>query len=65
MSELTLVEAVRSAIAEEMDADERVILLGEDVGAQGGVFRATEGCSIGSGSSASLTHPWRSWASPA
>src|ERR1700738_5436879 len=41
--ELTVVEAVREALAQEMARDERVIVLGEDVGKLGGVFRATEG----------------------
>jgi 2-oxoisovalerate dehydrogenase E1 component beta subunit len=41
--ELTVIEAVREALAEEMARDERVIVLGEDVGVLGGVFRATEG----------------------
>lgn len=38
-----MVEAVRSALRDEMARDERVIVLGEDVGRSGGVFRATEG----------------------
>ena len=36
-------EAIREAIAEEMERDERVILLGEDVADAGGVFKVTEG----------------------
>lgn len=43
MPELTMVEAVRTALARAMAEDERVLVLGEDVGADGGVFRATEG----------------------
>lgn len=43
MAELTLVEAVRTALARAMEEDERVLVLGEDVGSDGGVFRATEG----------------------
>jgi 2-oxoisovalerate dehydrogenase E1 component beta subunit len=42
MTEKTMVEAVRDAMFEEMKRDERVILMGEDVG-EGGVFRASEG----------------------
>jgi pyruvate dehydrogenase E1 component beta subunit len=43
MSEnLTLVQAVRDGLATEMDRDEDVIVLGEDVGKNGGVFRATQ-----------------------
>jgi pyruvate dehydrogenase E1 component beta subunit len=40
---LTIAQAVRDAMLEEMDRDERVIVLGEDVGVDGGVFRATDG----------------------
>lgn len=43
MSEITLIEAVTQALAYEMQADEQVVVLGEDVGANGGVFRATAG----------------------
>jgi pyruvate dehydrogenase E1 component beta subunit len=40
---LTLVQSVRDALFTEMQLDEDVIVLGEDVGKNGGVFRATEG----------------------
>ena len=40
---LSLIEAVREALFEEMERDERVVVLGEDVGPLGGVFRATDG----------------------
>ena len=43
MARLTIVEAVRDALNCEMANDERVIVLGEDVGVDGGVFRATDG----------------------
>ncbi len=43
MSELTLVEAVNHALACEMARDPEVLLLGEDIGVNGGVFRATIG----------------------
>ena len=43
MSEITLVQAVNLALARAMAADPSVIVLGEDVGKDGGVFRATEG----------------------
>lgn len=43
MTEITLVEAVTQALAWEMANDERVLVLGEDVGVNGGVFRATNG----------------------
>lgn len=40
---LSMVEAVCAALGDEMERDERVIVLGEDVGRSGGVFRATDG----------------------
>jgi 2-oxoisovalerate dehydrogenase E1 component beta subunit len=43
MTELSLVQAVNLALARAMADDPRVIVLGEDVGIDGGVFRATEG----------------------
>jgi len=43
MANLTLVQAINLALIQEMEKDDRVILLGEDVGANGGVFRVTEG----------------------
>ena len=43
MAEMTIVQAVNAALAQEMARDKRVIVLGEDVGKDGGVFRATEG----------------------
>jgi pyruvate dehydrogenase E1 component beta subunit len=41
--ELNVVEAIRDALTFEMERDERVIVLGLDVGRLGGVFRATQG----------------------
>ncbi|HAC33095.1 MAG TPA: alpha-ketoacid dehydrogenase subunit beta [Gammaproteobacteria bacterium] len=41
MAERTLVEAVNLALQHAMEADQQVVVLGEDVGANGGVFRAT------------------------
>jgi pyruvate dehydrogenase E1 component beta subunit len=43
MSELSLVQAVNAALKYAMREDARVLVLGEDVGIDGGVFRATEG----------------------
>jgi len=43
LSDLTLVEAVSRALARAMEEDETVVVLGEDVGVDGGVFRATDG----------------------
>jgi 2-oxoisovalerate dehydrogenase E1 component beta subunit len=43
MAEFTLIEGVRQALDEELARDERVFIMGEDVGPRGGVFRATMG----------------------
>lgn len=42
MSKLTMVEAVNLALSQEMERDESVCMLGEDIGVNGGVFRATK-----------------------
>lgn len=43
MAELTLLEAVNLALNRSMAEDEQVLLIGEDIGIDGGVFRATDG----------------------
>lgn len=43
MAEVTVLEAVNLALNQAMAEDERVLVLGEDVGIDGGVFRATDG----------------------
>ncbi|MBB6448947.1 2-oxoisovalerate dehydrogenase E1 component beta subunit [Geomicrobium halophilum] len=43
MTTINYISAVTQALEEEMERDEGVFVLGEDVGARGGVFRATEG----------------------
>src|ERR1700747_3801691 len=43
MPEITLVQAVNLALARAMADDPSVLVVGEDVGAEGGVFRATDG----------------------
>ncbi|MBK8022956.1 MAG: alpha-ketoacid dehydrogenase subunit beta [Chloroflexi bacterium] len=43
MTQVTLIEAIRQAMDEEMARDPRVFITGEDVGVRGGVFRATQG----------------------
>lgn len=43
MAEMTMIQAIHDAMRQEMERDERVIVLGEDVGKNGGVFRATDG----------------------
>jgi 2-oxoisovalerate dehydrogenase E1 component subunit beta len=43
MAKLTVVEAINLALKQAMASDDRVLVLGEDVGKNGGVFRATQG----------------------
>jgi len=43
MPRLNMVEAINLALREEMERDSRVVILGEDVGREGGVFRVTDG----------------------
>jgi len=43
VSEKNVVAAIHDALRDEMAADERVVVLGEDVGVRGGVFRITQG----------------------
>ena len=43
MAELNILEAIRTAMDEELERDPNVMVLGEDVGKKGGVFGATEG----------------------
>jgi 2-oxoisovalerate dehydrogenase E1 component beta subunit len=40
---MTMVEAINAGLHDAMEADDRVLVFGEDVGRQGGVFRVTEG----------------------
>ncbi len=43
MAKMTMVQALNLALTQEMAKDDRVIVLGEDVGRDGGVFRVTDG----------------------
>src|SRR5258705_11610331 len=43
MAEMTLIDAIRQGMDEELGRDDRVFITGEDVGQRGGVFRATQG----------------------
>lgn len=43
MAVMTYIEAITLALKEEMERDEKVFVLGEDVGVSGGVYRATKG----------------------
>lgn len=43
MAQKTMIQAITDALALELGKDENVLIFGEDVGNNGGVFRATEG----------------------
>ncbi len=43
MAKMTMVQALNLALQQEMEKDDSVIVLGEDVGVDGGVFRVTDG----------------------
>src|SRR5580765_1673301 len=43
MAVMTMIDSVRTTLAEEMRRDENIVVLGEDVGKKGGVFLATDG----------------------
>lgn len=43
MAAITMLEAIRQALFEEMDRDPAVVAIGEDIGVYGGAFKATEG----------------------
>lgn len=43
MANLTMIQAITEALDQEMEKDEKVLVFGEDVGKNGGVFRATQG----------------------
>lgn len=43
MAKMTMIQALNLALRQEMENDDGVIILGEDVGVDGGVFRATDG----------------------
>ncbi|OGF52688.1 MAG: 2-oxoisovalerate dehydrogenase [Candidatus Fraserbacteria bacterium RBG_16_55_9] len=57
MAQLTLVQAINDALKTEMRRDKRVLVMGQDVGVDGGVFRATEGLLEEFGSTRTLDTP--------
>jgi len=57
MTKLTVVQAINDGLREALQNDERVVLLGEDIGVNGGVFRATEGLVASFGESRVIDTP--------
>ena len=62
MTELTYLQAISAALWEEMEADERVLLLGEDIGAFGGAFKVTKGFVERFGERRVMDTPMSEWA---
>ncbi len=56
MPKRNLVEAINRGLMEEMERDPRVVILGEDVGKEGGVFRVTDGLQAKFGAALGLYH---------
>ncbi|MCG6972709.1 MAG: alpha-ketoacid dehydrogenase subunit beta [Desulfobacterales bacterium] len=57
MAKMTMVQALNMALRQEMEKDDRVVVLGEDVGVDGGVFRITDGLIDQFGDNRSLDTP--------
>ena len=57
MAKMTMVQALNLGLAQEMARDDRVVLLGEDIGIDGGVFRVTDGLSSKFGENRVLDTP--------
>ena len=57
MPKMTMVKALNMALKQEMEKDDRVIVLGEDVGLDGGVFRVTDGLVQAFGENRSVDTP--------
>ncbi len=57
MAKMTMVQALNLALTQEMEKDDRVIVMGEDVGLDGGVFRVTDGLLDRFGDQRSLDTP--------
>ncbi len=57
MARMTMVQALNLALTQEMEKDDSVIVLGEDVGLDGGVFRVTDGLIDKYGENRSLDTP--------
>lgn len=62
MAELTYLQAINTALEEEMAADERVLLMGEDIGAFGGAFKVTKGLLERFGERRVIDTPMSEWA---
>ena len=59
MAVMSYIDAITLAMKEEMERDDRVFVLGEDVGRKGGVFKATQVFMINSENTVHLIHRLR------
>ncbi|MDP8206429.1 MAG: alpha-ketoacid dehydrogenase subunit beta [Candidatus Electryonea clarkiae] len=57
MPKMNMIQAINLALHEEMEKDETVLVMGQDVGVNGGVFRATEGLSVKFGKERAIDTP--------
>lgn len=57
MAQMTMIQAITDALRTELRNDPNVLVFGEDVGVNGGVFRATEGLQKNLAKSVYLIHP--------
>lgn len=60
MAKLTMIQAINQAMMQVMELDDSVLVMGEDVGVNGGVFRATDGLFAKFGAERAIDTPWRS-----
>lgn len=58
MAEMTMIQAITDALRTELKNDDNVLVFGEDVGQNGGVFRATEGLQMSLEKKEFLTRHW-------
>ena len=65
MAELTYREALNQALAEEMDRDDSVFLMGEEVGEYDGAYKVSKGLLDRFGDSRVVDTPSASWGLPA
>ena len=65
MAMITYREALNQALREEMHRDDRVVLMGEEVGHFQAPTRSAKGCWMSSARRACLTRPSLNWVSPA
>ncbi len=65
MPKMTMVQALNLALMQEMEKDDSVVVLGEDVGVDGGVFRVTDGLIAKFGERRVVDTPLAEWCSSA